>query len=467
MTEVHPSLDFFGVAWRLGATLFFALLNGFFVAAEFALVKVRSSRIEQLSSEGRRSARIAQHILAHLDRYLSACQLGITLASLILGALGEPAVSAVLVAALQGLGIGVDPGATWLPVVSIALAFAIITTLHMTLGEQAPKMWALRRAEGIALRTAAPLVAFTWLFGPFITAVNAISNALLRLVGLRADLGAASSPTSEEIRGILSLSARAGHISEREHELTANVFRMIELEVRHVVVPRVDVEFVTLEHTLEENLERIRTSRNSRLPVCELGLDTILGFLHAKDVLDAVLRGETPDLRALVHPPLFVSDTMALSDFLLELQRERQHCAVVLDEHGTAIGLAFREDALEEIVGSARRRVRRRRAGAREAARRRLRALGTDGAPGGRGPARLRALGRGGRERGDDRRPRDRAARPPAAQGRFGARRSLPRDRARGDAAADRAPAHDAGAAGRRAAVGEGGRLGRLAIGTR
>ncbi|MGH7337565.1 MAG: hemolysin family protein, partial [Myxococcota bacterium] len=202
-----------------------------------------------------------------------------------------------------------------------------------------------------ALRTAAPLAAFAWLFGPFIVAVNAISNALLRLVGVRVDLGAASSPTSEEIRSILSLSARAGHISEHEYELTANVFRMIELEVRHVVVPRVDVEFVTLEHTLEENLERIRTSRHSRLPVCELGLDTILGFLHTKDVLDVVLRGDTPDLRALVHPPLFVSDTMALSDFLLELQRERQHCAVVLDEHGTAIGLAFREDALEEIVG--------------------------------------------------------------------------------------------------------------------
>ncbi|MGH7898397.1 MAG: hemolysin family protein [Candidatus Binatia bacterium] len=351
MTEVHPSLDFFGVAWRLGATLFFALLNGFFVAAEFALVKVRSSRIEQLSGEGRRSAHVAQHILAHLDRYLSACQLGITLASLILGALGEPAVSAVLIAALHALGIAADPAAAWVPVVSIGIAFVIITTLHMTLGEQAPKMWALRRSEGIALRTAAPLFAFAWLFGPFIVAVNAISNAMLRLVGLRGDLGAANSPTAEEIRGILSLSARAGHISEREHELTANVFRMIELEVRHVVVPRVDVEFVTLEHTLEENLERIRTSRASRLPVCELGLDTILGFLHAKDVLDAVLRGETPDLRALVRPPLFVSDTMALSDFLLELQRERQHCAVVLDEHGTAIGLAFREDALEEIVG--------------------------------------------------------------------------------------------------------------------
>jgi CBS domain containing-hemolysin-like protein len=351
LTEVHPPLDFFGVAWRLGATLFFALLNGFFVAAEFAIVKVRESRIDQLSGEGRRSARVAKHILSHLDRYLSACQLGITLASLMLGWLGEPAISAVLIGALDAFGIAADPGASWLPIASIGIAFTIITTLHMTLGEQAPKMWALRRAEGVALYTAAPLFAFAWLFGPFIVAVNAISNALLRMVGLRADLGAATSPTAEEIRGILSLSARAGHISEREHELTANVFRMIELEVRHVVVPRVDVEFVTLEHTLEENLERIRTSRNSRLPVCELGLDTILGFVHAKDVLDVALLGEKPDLRALVRPPLFVSDTMALSDFLLELQRERQHCAVVLDEHGTAIGLAFREDALEEIVG--------------------------------------------------------------------------------------------------------------------
>jgi magnesium and cobalt exporter, CNNM family len=351
LNEVHPPLDFFGVAWRLGATLFFALLNGFFVAAEFALVKVRESRIAQLADEGRRSARTARHVLQHLDRYLSACQLGITFASLILGALGEPALSRVLIAALGGLGLAVDPATRWVPMVSIALAFLIITTLHMTLGEQAPKMWALRRAEPIALRTAGPLVVFAWLFGPFIVVVNAVSNALLRLVGLRADLGPAQSPTAEEIRGILSLSARAGHISEREHELTANVFRMIELEVRHVVVPRVDVEFVTLEHTLDENLERIRTSRHSRIPVCERGLDTIVGFLHAKDVLDALLRDETPDLRALVRPALYVPDTMALSDFLLELQRERQHCAVVLDEHGTAIGLAFREDALEEIVG--------------------------------------------------------------------------------------------------------------------
>jgi len=351
LSEAHATLDLFGIAWRLGATLFFVLLNGFFVAAEFALVKVREARIDQLAGEGRRGARAAQHVLDHLDRYLSACQLGITLASLILGALGEPAVSVLLVGGLDALGVRSDPHAPWVPVVSIGLAFTIITTLHMTLGEQAPKMWALRRAEPIILRTARPLRAFAWLFGPFIVGINAISNRLLGLVGLPAELGHEHTPSAEEIRSILSLSATAGHISERQHELTANVFRMIELEVRHVVVPRVDVEYLSLEHSVESNVERIRSTTHTRLPVCEVGLDTIVGFVHAKDVLDVMLRGEPLDLRSLVTPPLFVSDTMSVSDFLVELQRERQQTAVVLDEHGTAIGLAFRKDALEEIVG--------------------------------------------------------------------------------------------------------------------
>jgi CBS domain containing-hemolysin-like protein len=351
VSDAHASLDALGVAWRLGATLFFVALNGFFVAAEFALVKVRASRIDELVSRGRRPARTVQHILAHLDRYLSACQLGITLASLILGALGEPAVSVLILASARALGIEVHEGASWLPWVSIFLAFVVITTLHMTIGEQAPKMWALRRAEGTALRTAPFLRGFTWVFGPFIAAINGISNWMLRVAGLPADLGHEAGHTSGEIRSILSLSARAGHISEREFELAANVFRLIDYEVRHIVVPRVDVDFLTLEHGLEENLERIRRSGHSRFPLCEMGLDTILGFVHAKDVLDAELRGEQPDLPALTRDPVFVPDTMALSDFLLELQANRQHCAVVLDEHGTAVGLAFREDALEEIVG--------------------------------------------------------------------------------------------------------------------
>jgi len=350
MSDPHASLDLFGVAWRLGATIFFVVLNGFFVAAEFALVKVRQPRIAQLAREGSRSAPTVQHILRHLDRYLSACQLGITLASLILGALGEPAVSVLLVAGAAAVGLPVAAEASWLPIVSIGLAFTIITMLHMTVGEQAPKMWALRRAERMALATAPILRAFAWFFSPFIVAINSISNWLLRLAGLPAE-GHEASLSAEEIRSILTLSARAGHIGEHEHELTENIFRMIQLEVRHIVVPRVEIDFLTLDHSLEENLERIRTSGHSRFALCERGLDTIVGIVHAKDVLDAMLRGETPELAAAARPPLFVPDTMPISNFLRDLQSNREHCAVVIDEHGTAIGLAFREDALEEIVG--------------------------------------------------------------------------------------------------------------------
>jgi CBS domain containing-hemolysin-like protein len=351
LSDPHASLDFYGVAWRLGATVFFVLLNGFFVAAEFALVKVRESRISHLADQGSRGAAAVRHILQHLDRYLSACQLGITLASLILGALGEPAVSVLLIAAATSLGMPISPEAGWLPIVSIGIAFAVITTLHMTVGEQAPKMWALRRAERMAIATAPSLRAFAWVFGPFIAAINWISNRLLRMIGLPADLGHEASHSAEEIRSILSLSASAGQITEQQLEISENLFRMIELEVRHIVVPRVDVEFLTLDHPLPENLERIRTSGHSRFAVCDLGLDTIVGIVHAKDVLDATLRDETPNLRALAREALFVPDTMPLADFLRQLQAARQHCAVVLDEHGTAIGLAFREDALEEIVG--------------------------------------------------------------------------------------------------------------------
>ncbi len=351
MEHASSGLDALGIAWRLGATLFFVALNGFFVAAEFALVKVRSGRIDQLAGQGRAGARAVQHILGHLDRYLSSCQLGITLASLILGALGEPAVSVLILAAAAGMGIGVDSEAAWLPFVSIGLAFAVITALHMTVGEQAPKMWALRRAESTAIQTSYALRAFTFAFGPFITAINAISNWMLRLAGLPPDAGHEASHTAEEIRSILSLSASAGAISEREYELTANVFRMIELEVRHIVVPRIDVEYLSLEKPPEENLRRLREMRHSRMPLCEVALDTVVGFVHAKDVLDRTLTGETPDLSAIARPAVFVPDTMSVSDFLLELQGQRAHCAVVVDERGTALGLAFREDALEEIVG--------------------------------------------------------------------------------------------------------------------
>jgi CBS domain containing-hemolysin-like protein len=345
------ALDLFGVLWRLGATLFFVLLNGFFVAAEFALVKVRTARIDQLVRDGSRSARVARHILAHLDRYLSACQLGITVASLALGALGEPAVSRLLLALAGVVGFAVAPGALWLHVVSFTLAFVVITMLHMTLGEQAPKMWALRRPEVGAMRSALLLRGFTGAFGPFISAIHGLSNGILRLVGLPPDLGLDSSHTAEEIRSILSLSARQGHITPRAQELSENVLRMIDLEVRHIILPRVDVAYLSLEWPFAECVRVVRETNHTRYPLCERGLDTIVGVINAREVREAVLRGEEPDLRRMAREAPFVTDTMPLSDFLLEVQRQRAHTAAVLDERGTVIGLAFREDALEEIVG--------------------------------------------------------------------------------------------------------------------
>jgi CBS domain containing-hemolysin-like protein len=351
MNDPHTQLDAVGVAWRLGATLFFVLLNGFFVATEFALVKVRATRIDNLAKEGSRSAVLVQHILKHMDRYLSACQLGITLASLILGALGEPAVSVLRIAALDGLGVEVARDATWLPIVSITIAFAVITILHMTVGEQAPKMWALRRAESTALRTALPLRIFTWVFTPFITVINSISNRLLRMAGLPAYHGDEASHTAEEIRSMLALSWSAGHLSKLEHDVTGNVFRIMELEVRHIVVPRIDVAYLAANRPDEENVAILRDSGHSRLPFCEVGLDTIMGFVHTKDVMRQALDGTALDIRALARDAVFVPDTMSISNFLIELQTHQQHCAAVVDERGTVIGLAFREDALEEIVG--------------------------------------------------------------------------------------------------------------------
>src|SRR5690606_1067276 len=178
------SIDSLGVAWRLSATLLLVVLNGFFVATEFALVTVRRARVVELAEEGRFTAKVAKHVLDHLDHYLSACQLGITLASLVLGALGEPAVATLVTSLLDWIQIDVEPGSPWVRGTSLLLAFTSITILHMTLGEQAPKMWALQHAQPATLAVALPLRIFTFLFWPFITGVNAVSNAMLRAVGI-------------------------------------------------------------------------------------------------------------------------------------------------------------------------------------------------------------------------------------------------------------------------------------------
>jgi CBS domain containing-hemolysin-like protein len=351
MEGSDPNSTALGFVLRLGVTLFFVGANGFFVAAEFALVKVRAGQLSDLADDGDPRARLAQHIHANLGRYLSACQLGITLASLILGWLAEPAVAALLLAALAWLDAGVDPSSPLVHGVSLGIALSVVTILHMTIGEQAPKIWSIHRALPTSLRVARPLQAFATLFRPFIWVVDGISNWLLRLAGLSPDQLDEHSHNVGELRSILAASSEAGHISPRQLELAQNVFGMIGLEVRHIMVPRVDVDSLSLQNEGEENVKVLRRSGHSRLPLCRVGLDTVIGIVHAKDVLRVLLDGGTPDIERLARPAMFTSDTQPLSGLIIRMQRGRNHCAVVLDEHGTAVGLAFLEDAIEEIVG--------------------------------------------------------------------------------------------------------------------
>jgi CBS domain containing-hemolysin-like protein len=346
------AIDWTAHGWRLAITAFLVLANGFFVSAEFALVKVRRSALDTLAEEGSSRARIARHLQSRLDEYLSACQLGITIASLVLGWIAEPAVADLLLAAAPLVGLEVSPASPLVHGVAITLALTLITVAHMTLGEQAPKLWGIHRAEQTALAVAVPLRGFALVFKPFIWTIYRITDGLLRLAGLtQEELSGAASHSADELRHILDASAKAGHISDREHELAQNVLGIMELEVRHILLPRVDVELLSLQRPLEQNLEAMRKSGHSRFPLCEVGLDSVIGIVHAKQVLADLAGGRMPDLQKLARRPVFASDTQPLSRFILQMQRTSNHCSVVLDEHGTAIGLAFLEDAIEEIVG--------------------------------------------------------------------------------------------------------------------
>jgi CBS domain containing-hemolysin-like protein len=338
------------LVWLLLATVFFVLLNGFFVAAEFALVKVRGSRLESLAQGGNSRAQVAVGILGGLDRYLSACQLGITLASLILGWLAEPAVARLIIAIAGYAGVTIpDTGA--LHVVALAIALAIVTILHMTVGEQAPKIWAIQRPEPMTLWVAYPLKIFTMVFRPFIWIINSISNALLRLVGIRGIHVEEGAHDIEELRAVLHAAARAGHITIRQRVFGEGVLGLMDLQVRHIMLPREELSFLSTSMTMEENLRVLRETRHTRFPLCDPDMENVKGLIHAKDVLARLIQKESPDLKGLVREMPRVESTHSLGRLILEMQRDQTHCALVVDEEEKAVGMVFLEDALEEIVG--------------------------------------------------------------------------------------------------------------------
>ena len=332
----------------LFAALVLIALNGFFVAAEFALVRVRDTRIAQLEQEGSARAGSVRDALHDLDAYLSVCQVGITIASLALGWVGEPAVSALIRPGLEALGIANE---SLIELISVVLGFAVITYAHLVFGEQAPKYFSIQRAEGTSLWISRPLRIFMILFKPMVWLVNASTNFILRPWGIR--LGEEEEVHSEEeLRIMITSSTSSGVLDPQERDYLNNVFDFGETVAREVMVPRPDIEALPYEEPLQELVDRAAFGRYTRYPVYEGDLDHVLGAVHVKDLFRAAMEAsEHFDLRSLIRECLVVPENKRIEDILQEFQLRKLQMAIVIDEWGSVEGLVTIEDILEEIVG--------------------------------------------------------------------------------------------------------------------
>jgi CBS domain containing-hemolysin-like protein len=335
------------MVWNVFLVLLLVLLNGFFVAAEFAMVKVRSTRIDTLVQEGNMRAKYAKRLVEHLDAYLSACQLGITLASLGLGWIGEPAIAHIIEPVLLDLGLS----AVMIETVSFAIAFSIITALHIILGELAPKSLAIQKADSVTIWASVPLIAFYKLMFPIIWVLNSIANWILRAVGIQVMSEHEAAHTEEEIRILMEESQRQGFINKTELTFVDNIFDFAERHADEVMIPRTDMVCLYAGDPFAVNLEKVLAEQLTRYPVCDPDKDNIIGFVHIKDLLAALAKGETPALRELVREVIAVPESMAISDLLKMMQKNRAQIAIVIDEYGGTAGLVTIEDILEEIVG--------------------------------------------------------------------------------------------------------------------
>lgn len=336
------------VAWRLTLVLLLVLANGFFVAAEFALVGSRRTRIEALVRRGSRPARLAQRAIAHLDHYISATQLGITLASLALGWLGETTLAALLIQLFDGLNSPWDLIASH--AVAGTIAFAFITFLHIVLGELAPKSVALLFPETTSLWLAGPLIAFAKVFTPFIKLLNGTANLLLRAFGLQAPTEAERIHRPEELEMLAMHSFEHGGLAEEPLDMIRGVFDLSERTAADVMTPRTRMVAIPDTASIEEAVDTLARSGYSRLPVYGSSLDDVKGYAPARDVWRAY-RDDEHDLQKLLRPLMFVPATKDLESLLTEMRDHRQHLAIIVDEFGGTAGLTTIEDVIEEIVG--------------------------------------------------------------------------------------------------------------------
>lgn len=349
--EIPAALTVAEILWRLGLAFLLVAANGFFVAAEFALVGARRTRIDGLVAAGSRRAKIAREAITHLDHYISATQLGITLASLGLGWVGESTLAVIFIEAFGGLPEPFDVLAAH--GVAATIAFALITVLHIVLGELAPKSVALLYPEEVSLWTAGPLIVFSRLFTPFIHLLNGAANLLLKALGMRAATELERIHRPEEIEMLLDQSYESGLLSKEPVDMIRGVFDLSETSAGEVMTPRTEVVALEVTATVEEATDAILGARHSRLPVYEDSLDHMVGLVLARDVWEAQRAGVV-ELAGLVRPASFVPQSKSVEELLRDMQRDQIHIAVVVDEFGGTAGIVTIEDLVEEIVGEIR-----------------------------------------------------------------------------------------------------------------
>ena len=328
-------------------TILLVLLNGFFVAAEFAIVKVRLSQI-QVRAENSMLARVAESVVTHLDSYLAATQLGITLASLGLGWIGEPVVGAIILKIMALAGMEPDPELAHS--ISLPIAFATITVLHIVFGELAPKSLAIRFPTQTTMWVSWPLKAFYFICRPFIWLLNGLANFLLKVIGIE-PVPHAEVHSEEELKMIITESAEGGAIEASERELIQNVFDFDDRLVRQIFTPRTQIVGIEADLSLADAISFALNEDYSRFPVFEDSLDQVIGFVHTKDLLVAAMQKSDKTLRDLVRPVLYVHVNKKVGQLLRQFQRERRQLAIVTNEFGGTVGLVTLEDILEELVG--------------------------------------------------------------------------------------------------------------------
>lgn len=336
------------MGFQIFVTLFLVLLNGFFVAAEFAIVKVRASQIELKVKAGSQVAKVAKHIIANMDGYLAATQLGITLSSLGLGWVGESVMTDIIQKTLSAFNI--ELSGQWATNLGHVLAFSVITVLHIVFGELAPKSIAIQKSVATTMAIALPLRFLYIIFRPFIWILNGFANVILKALGFSTH-PSENSHSSEELQYLLDQGKESGALNMVEHELIKNVFDFNERVVKNIMVPRTKIVGIELNSPKEELLQTIIREGYSRIPVYDETIDRIVGIVHAKDILPLMVNNKEFVLKTIIRKPYFIAENKKINDLMSEFQLKRIQIAIVLDEFGGTAGMVTLEDIVEELVG--------------------------------------------------------------------------------------------------------------------